>query len=225
MLELYNATNRTLVGFGDALGPRAPPYSYCSLNYIKCANGTSGAVTALLIKAMSLQGTLPESLSLLSQLSWLDASFNPLLSGTLATVFGALTSLRSINLDKTSISGALDPSFALWPLVVFKASDTSISGTLDPSFTAWPLTVFYVSATQLSGPLAETASAWTGLTDLNVERTGFVGSLDPLWPRLTQLATVRASNTALLSTPFARRSPRWCASTACYTPTLSRRSG
>jgi Leucine-rich repeat (LRR) protein len=82
-----------------------------------------------------MSGSLPESLANLANLRNVDLSNNPLVRGTLPTLYAGLSFLQTFDVSGCSITGTLPAEYAaLQQLRVFRATNTSISGQLPDSW-------------------------------------------------------------------------------------------
>ena len=81
----------------------------CSWPGVVCTNGTG--VTELHLPNLALDGTIPETISLLTDLTHIDLSKNALV-GSIPESFYALTQLKSIYLYKNKLQGTLSNGVA-----------------------------------------------------------------------------------------------------------------
>uniref|UniRef100_A0A383WFC7 Leucine-rich repeat-containing N-terminal plant-type domain-containing protein n=1 Tax=Tetradesmus obliquus TaxID=3088 RepID=A0A383WFC7_TETOB len=109
---------------------------------------------------MQLTGTLTASLATYYNLQHLDLSGNSRLTGSLPSLWSALTALQTLDVSNTGISGSLPPSWAsLQKLRAFRAADCSgLSGQLPLEWGILrSLEELVVTNSNLSGALP----AWT----------------------------------------------------------------
>jgi hypothetical protein len=116
--------------------------------------------------AMHLAGTLPDNLANFYNLEKLNLSGNEGLTGSLPSIWSALTALRTLDVSGTGISGGLPPSWAsLQELQAFQAADCN--GLLGQLPLEWgilrSLEELVVTNSQLSGMLP----AWTDVGALH----------------------------------------------------------
>jgi hypothetical protein len=110
--------------------------------------------------ALQLSGSLPEALATFSKLEFINLSANKGLTGSLPSIWSALTALRSVDVSGTGISGRLPATWAsLQELRAFRAADcSSLSGQLPLEWGILrSLQELVVTNSQLAGPLP----AWT----------------------------------------------------------------
>jgi hypothetical protein len=109
---------------------------------------------------MQLLSELPTALATFSRLEVINLSGNKGLTGSLPSIWSALTALRSVDVSGTGISGSLPPTWAsLQELRAFRAADcNSLSGQLPLEWGILrSLQELVVTNSQLSGSLP----AWT----------------------------------------------------------------
>ena len=87
-----------------------PGVPFCDFDRVVCVDN---AVTELRLEAMSLQGTIPSIIGMLSDLQYLSLEGNPALIGTIPTTLGDLKSLQHLELDNTDLSGTIPSELGL----------------------------------------------------------------------------------------------------------------
>ena len=118
-------------------------------------------VAVLALRGLRLSGTLPSrAIGELTDLTYLDLSGNPMLSGTLPSELGLLTRLRALHVDSTAFSGTL-PTGLSRTLQQLLLTSTLVSGTIpttlgdvDPALTG--VNMYHLCDTRLSGTIPET---------------------------------------------------------------------
>ena len=120
-----------------------------------------------------------------------ETNTNPLNSPIPA--FVGFTSLVTLSLYGTSVSGSVEPLAALTSLTYLHLSSTSVSGSVEPLAALTSLTYLQLGNTSVSGSV-EPLAALTGLTVLRLYGTSVSGSVEPL-AALTSLVTLHLGNT------------------------------
>nr|XP_043617562.1 probable leucine-rich repeat receptor-like protein kinase IMK3 [Erigeron canadensis] len=135
-------------------------------------NGVKPMVKSLTFDHNSFSGTLPVSLSKLSELEEISFSHNQI-SGNVPSEYGALLKVRSIDLSYNFINGSIPKSFSnLSLLSLLNLSHNNLTGEI-PSFLGdkLNLTSFNVSYNNLSGLVPTKLSS-------KFDSSAFVGNLD-----------------------------------------------
>lgn len=174
LVELYNATNgpnwEEKFGWGTDCNP-------CRWYGIDCLDGT-GRVTSLNLYGNNLGGTIPASLSLLTNLTYLGFSGNPLV-GNIPDVFGTLNNLEFISIANTQISGSIPASLgSLSKLQSLYLHDNQLTGNIPESFSALTsLRLLHLMANQLSGGVPSVVTSMTSLQYLYLLKNNLTGNI------------------------------------------------
>ena len=147
-----------------------------------------GSITGLDLWSGNLQGTLPSELGALTALRSINLQSLPLMSGTVPSSIGLLTDLTRISLSNNRLSGTLPSElFSLKKLEIFELFSNSIRGTLSSQIGALTnLHDFGVSGL-MSGPLPTTLGLLTSMGLLQLGNNRFDGSIPSEIARLTNL--------------------------------------
>ncbi|VAH20397.1 unnamed protein product [Triticum turgidum subsp. durum] len=98
---------------------------------IMCAG--NGRVTSLRLSSVNMQGTLSDSIGQLSQLMFLDLSFNSGLSGTIPASIGNLAQLTTLILAGCSFSGGIPKELGnLLQMTFLALNSNKLTGTIPP---------------------------------------------------------------------------------------------
>jgi len=124
-------------------------------------------VPSNLEEIISLEGTIPADIALLSSLEEIVWDYNYSLSGILPHSIGEFRLLRT-----------------------FSAASTGLLGTLPSSIGEWTsIETFYIAPALFSGPIPESIKAWTALKSFDVGGNSFSGQLPEfLGPNLTSFS-------------------------------------
>ncbi|WP_247235536.1 leucine-rich repeat domain-containing protein [Telluribacter sp. SYSU D00476] len=194
LVDLYNSTN------GAGWTNKTNWLTGCD----PCSGGwygitcTNGRVTQLDLNSNSLQGTLPSSLSGLTDLQLLYLNNNEL-SGSLPESWSDLTNLQHLILGHNQVSGSLPDSWSvLTNLRSIHLYDNELSGSLPNSWSVLTnLRSIHLSNNELSGSLPDSWSALTNLRILDISGNPLNGSLPDSWSALTKLHQLLLSSSQL----------------------------
>ncbi|XP_062169065.1 probable leucine-rich repeat receptor-like serine/threonine-protein kinase At3g14840 isoform X2 [Alnus glutinosa] len=180
-----------------------------------CSNGTECHVLMIILKALSLPGTLPPNLTGLPFLQQIDLTRNYLsgsippgwgsstelvnisllgnrLTGSIPKELSNITNLKSFTVEFNQLSGDLPPELGNMPSIErFLLSSNNFTGELPDSFAELnTLKDFRISDNQFSGKIPNYIQNWTNLTKLRISDLN--GSEEPFPPlnNLTQLKTL-----------------------------------
>jgi hypothetical protein len=206
LMDFYNATNGP--------GWRLPPSVTTSTwgNTTSCApdwlgvtcNGTD--VTAIVLDACGLQGTLPPSLGNLSGLQTLLISSSPHLTGALPAAMASLTDLRTLNITRCQLSGTLPPEWSALTVLSLELASNRLSGPLPASWSAMSqLRVLLLSDNELTSSLP---ASWSmihpvfggldpGFNQLSLDSNQLTGTLPDAWANMTVMVGLNLSNNRL----------------------------
>jgi hypothetical protein len=152
-----------------------------------------GAVSALDLSSLTLAGSLPSSLSLLTSLSSLKLSGNSFAS-TLPAAWSSLSRVTLLSLGSNLLTGTLPAAWSsLSALSQLSLSVNALSGTLPPS---WPVGMTSLSrlvASSNAGLCGSYPGAWSS-TLVSSSGTG-LGTVCSLPPQLSGLLTLRSAVT------------------------------
>lgn len=149
-------------------------------------------VSELQLVNMSLSGHLPPSISLLSHLSSLEISLNPLLRGSIPDTLGHLSDLQSVKMQSNGLTGAIPITMVnLTKLELLALSSNSLNGTIPELLSRWQaLTVLQLDSNQLSGSIPESLVNLTHLLDLRMNHNYLHGSIPESIGNLTNLTHI-----------------------------------
>jgi len=152
LVDLYTSTNGAtwgrktgwLQGCDPCTGNGGNPWFGLS-----CANGR---VTQVNLSANQLNGSIPTSLSALTNLQYLELAGNQL-GGSIPASLSALTNLQQLNLAGNQLNGMIPASLgALTNLQRLSLNINQLSGSIPASLSALTnLTGLYLNSNQLSG--------------------------------------------------------------------------
>jgi hypothetical protein len=146
-------------------------------------------VTALKLNFDNLVGTLPSSLSTLSELTQLNLRQNEL-SGAIPALTG-MTKLTNVDLSSNKFTGTLPSLAGLNSLVEFRVQGGQVAGSTPDLTGLSKLRFFYVNGNKLDGQIGALAGA-TALEEFSVYNNVLTGSTPDL-TGLTALKTFDAS--------------------------------
>lgn len=147
----------------------------------------SCSITAVNLFNYNLRGSLPESLSSLSQLQEL-VFWNNLLSGDLPSTLSLLTQLRVLDVYGNMLTGSIEPVFQLHKLTELYMSYNFFTGNLQSALSALSLLeMLYLNDNLLTGPLHPSLGQLTRVKFLDLNNNDLVGTLIP---ELGQLSSV-----------------------------------
>ncbi len=147
-------------------------------------------VVGVYLKEYDLNGTLPSTLSQLTNLQSLDLSINnlhgKLSSGSSSTLCGFRNTLQILRLDQNKLSGNL-PNCLIWSmnqLQTLNISYNSLTGSIPTTTSLSPMTSLKhlsLSYNLLQGSLPSTISLLMNLTYLGIAHNALTGTLDPIF--------------------------------------------
>ncbi|GAB3997854.1 hypothetical protein GCM10028807_43980 [Spirosoma daeguense] len=200
LVDLYNTTNGPnwvnktgwLNGCDPCTGNGGSPWEN-----VGCVNGR---VTGLYLIDNNLTGSIPTSLSALTNLNHLDLQTNRL-SGPIPASLGTLTSLTLIILGQNQLTGSIPASLsALTNINHLDFFGNYLSGSI-PTFLGnlVNLTNLNLALNQFSGDIPASLSALTNLTYLELSENQLTGTLSFL-TGLTNINTIRLQQNQLSGT-------------------------
>jgi Leucine-rich repeat (LRR) protein len=142
-----------------------------------CTCTENGTIVDLTLELNGLSGTLPNELSLLSELRLLQFADNEEVKGPLTPEIGKLSALQILDFSGTSISGRL-------PTEIGRLAQ---------------LTGFYVGRSLVSGVIPTEIGLLASITELDLFGTRMVGSIPRSLGRLAKLTLLNAGNNKLSS--------------------------
>lgn len=198
---LYNSTNGVFWNWAPAVtGARwftnSAAVEPCADNWqgITCTANCSTAsfcdIVSLKLSGYSLDGILPEQLSLLPALENLDLSLNPLLQGSIPSSLGDLVNLTSLFLSSAPYTGSFPSSLGnLTKLRTLRLVGTNCSGTIPNSYGSLrQMKVFDITInSQINGTFPSFISGFTNLSELYLMYNALSGTLPSFWGNLSSL--------------------------------------
>lgn len=182
----YYATNGN--GWSNNSGWLDKTLSECHWNGLSCSTVDSDAVTGLNFAAPNnFVGTLPNELSLLSQLTFLSLFKSPSLTGTLGSILsgeGPASVLETIRVEWCRMVGSIPTTIGkLTTLVNFIVDGNELTGTLPNELIfLTKLEVLVVNDNKFSGTLPSELGQLTQLTNLLLYSNQFTGSIPSRLP-------------------------------------------
>uniref|UniRef100_A0A0A0KZG7 non-specific serine/threonine protein kinase n=1 Tax=Cucumis sativus TaxID=3659 RepID=A0A0A0KZG7_CUCSA len=181
-------------------------------------NNTVCHVTNILLKAQSLQGTLPPQIVRLPFLEELDLTRNYLsgpippewgstkllkisllgnrLTGPIPKAIGNITTLQELVLEMNHFSGNIPPELGnLANLSRLLLTSNNFSGELPPSLARiTTLTDFRIGDNNFTGPIPTFLQNWTNLDKIAIQASGLSGPIPSEIGLLTKLTDLRISD-------------------------------
>ncbi len=188
LVDLYNSTNgpgwttRTgwLNGCNPCTGNGGSPWFR-----VTCTNGR---VTQLQLNGNQLSGSIPNSLSALTNLQLLQLGGN-LLSGSIPNSLSALPNLTVLSLGSNNLSGPIpDGISSLTNLQLLSLFSNQLSGPIPDGISSLTnLQLLQLFSNQLTGNIPSSLSALTNLTQLQLGNNQLSGSIPTGLSSLTNL--------------------------------------
>jgi len=173
---------------------------------------TDGHITSLIVSNVALIGTIPTSINLLTQLSYLDFS-NTGLTGSIPAQIGDLSQLKILLLDNTNLTGVIPSTITklsnmetfIMPDLISTLPDDigaltnlrslllidGIYGTLPSSIGALEkLEFLHIHGTKLVGTIPSSINQLSNLQFLSISDNGFTGSIPNGFAGLSSLGTL-----------------------------------
>ncbi|KAG2246291.1 hypothetical protein Bca52824_085919 [Brassica carinata] len=215
-----NPCNSTVGGW------RTPDASKGFEDTVTCNCSTVCHVTHILLKAQSLQGSLPKELTGLPFLQEIDLSRNYLngsippewgtlplvnisllgnrISGPVPKEIGNITTLKSFVVEYNQISGKLPPELGnLQNIERLFVSSNNLSGDIPSTFSRLiNLTDFRISDNQFTGTIPDFIQNWTGLEKLIIQASGLVGPIPTAIGTLQSVTDLRITDLSGPESPF-----------------------
>ncbi|XP_038988396.1 LRR receptor-like serine/threonine-protein kinase ER2 [Phoenix dactylifera] len=149
------------------------------------ALGRLSALAELSLVPGRVVGSIPDSLSLCSDLRFLALSKN-FLSGPIPDSLGSLRRLRTLDLSYNQLSGSIPPSLPSIPAMAnLVLCHNRLSGSIPAFPDSAPLLRMDLKHNDLSGPVPALPSA---LRYLSLSSNRLAGRVDGVLPRLTRLS-------------------------------------
>ncbi|CAL4995466.1 unnamed protein product [Urochloa decumbens] len=229
--ELHMSNNTFSGGIPDHVGNLSQQLRLFTVGYNKLA----GTVPSTLSNLSSLEiiylpgnlltGEIPESITLMQNLAWLDISINDIV-GPIPTQIGALSSLLRLYLQGNKLSGPIPDSignlssleyiglsdnqlnasipvnlFRLGKLIDLNLSNNSFAGTIPTDFNGLEQAdAIDFSSNFLIGSIPESFGKIRMLTYLNLSHNFFDDSIPTSFRSLTSLATLDLSSNNIYGT-------------------------
>ncbi|MBD2704464.1 leucine-rich repeat domain-containing protein [Spirosoma sp. BT702] len=182
LTDLYNSTNgagwTNKTGWLTSCNP-------CGWYGVSCIGGR---VVTLDLSRNALSGSIPSSLSALSNLKNLQLDYNQL-RGSIPSSLGLLTNLTFINLISNELSGSIPASLgSLTNLGYLDISYNTLSGSIPASFSALSkLQTLSLDNNQLSGSIPGSLGALANLKYLGLSSNALSGSIPTSFSALSKL--------------------------------------
>jgi hypothetical protein len=146
---------------------------YLKLNFSSFSN-----LVRLVLRGTSLQGSIPSSLGLLTNLTHLDLSYN-LFNGSISQKLGNLRNLHVLSLGGNNFSGPILSSLCLLTnLTYLDLSYNQFSGFIPQKLgNLRNLHVLSLGGNNFSGPIPSSLWLLTNLTHLDLSYNQFIGSI------------------------------------------------
>lgn len=182
----------------------------------------SGRVTVLRLNSRKLAGSIPGTISGLSELQRLEVNNNPSLKLSLEQLFGlsklqaltaakcqigsaipngisALSELRTLNLSGTGLEGTLPNAlFSLTKMVTLNLSSNKLSGTVQAGIGALKqLQLLDFSNNEFEGEPVSQIGSLNKLKELYMQDNGFTGRIPGSFGNLNRLEIMNLSNNDL----------------------------
>ncbi|WP_177236632.1 FG-GAP-like repeat-containing protein [Spirosoma endophyticum] len=192
LLDLYNATNgpnwKSKTNWLTGCNP-------CGWSGVTCTNGR---VTGLNLYDNNLRGSIPTSLSALTNLQDLNMSVNQL-GGNIPASLGTLSNLINLVLNNNQLSGSIPESFSgLTNTSAIHLENNQLSGSIPTSLSAvLKLSYLSIRNNQLSGSLPTSLSSLTKLQSVDLSNNRLTGSIPDSYSVLTNLELINLSNNQL----------------------------
>jgi len=175
LVDLYSSTN----GAGWATRTNWLNYSVseCSWYGVTCA-GTGNHVTSLGLDSNMLVGTIPSSISNLTNLQFLALNNNQL-TGSIPTQLGSLTSLQSLILSSNKLTGDIPPDLGnLTNLLNLNLLGNQLTGSIPTSLESLTnLSHLDLSSNKLTGIIPSELGNLTSLTVLSLWSNQLTGNI------------------------------------------------
>uniref|UniRef100_N1QWM1 non-specific serine/threonine protein kinase n=1 Tax=Aegilops tauschii TaxID=37682 RepID=N1QWM1_AEGTA len=166
-------------------------------------------VTSIRLSSQSLSGTLSGDIQSLSELQYLDLSYNKDLGGSLPSSIGSLSNLQNLILVGCSFAGEIPKEIGqLSKLIFLSLNSNRFTGHIPPSLSGLSkLYWFDLAENKLTGGLPVFDGTNPGLDNLTntkhflVDNNNFSGSIPPTLGLLNVLEVLRFDNNKQLSGP------------------------
>ncbi|QKZ14738.1 putative Ig domain-containing protein [Spirosoma sp. KUDC1026] len=198
LVDLYNATNGAnwtrksgwLNGCDPCTGNGGEPWQGVSC--------TNGRVSQLDLYGNNLIGSLPASLSALTQLTFVQIDANQL-NGNVPSGLGNLTQLTHLGLSYNQLSGTIPSSLAnLTQLTYLDLTANQLSSNIPTSLSALTqLTSLSFYGNQLNGPIPSGLGNLTNLTNLILGNNQLSGPIPDSFGGLTKLVNLDLGGNSL----------------------------
>jgi Leucine-rich repeat (LRR) protein len=199
LVDLYNATNGAnwtnktgwLSGCDPCTGNGGQPWFG-----LQCANGR---VSRLILYQNNLAGTLPASLSALTDLTVFQINANPQLGGSIPTGLMNLTGLITLELDNNALTGSIPTNLnTLTNLQRLVLSANQLTGSIPTNLnTLTNLQSLFLDNNQLTGSIPTNLNTLTNLGLLHLNSNQLTGSIPTNLNTLTNLRRLILSDNQL----------------------------
>ncbi|KAF6170027.1 hypothetical protein GIB67_042832 [Kingdonia uniflora] len=188
--EYVQHYGRLDLSYNEFVGPIPASINECTI------------VSQLLLQGNKLNGSIPQELSGLTNLTSIDLSFN-YLTGPALPQFFSLRNLQGLLLSRNELNGSIpeDLGSMIPSLTKLNLSSNSLTGPLPPSiFNIESLSIVDISLNSLSGPISFSESSGDRVTSLllfNASNNLFSGTLTETLSNLTTISVLDVHNNSL----------------------------
>ena len=176
---------------------------YCSWHGVNCnyQSNCTGNITVLDLSQCNINGAIPDSISNLPQLQYLNFSITSI-NGTIPDSIVNISQLRYLDLRSTSISGTIPDSIGnLSQLQALFLHSTNISGTIPDSIgNLSQLLSLFLQRTRISGTIPDSIGNLSQLLYLDLHSTSLSGTIPDSIGNLSRLEYLYLHSTSLSGT-------------------------
>ncbi|GJP67885.1 hypothetical protein CLOP_g24644 [Closterium sp. NIES-67] len=158
----------------------------------------SGMITAIRMDSTNISGAIPDSISSLTALTWLDLGYNQL-DGSIPAGFGNLPALQYLALTNNQLTGPIPAGIGNLPnLKVLYMGGNQLTGPIPDVFgNLTNLDTLFLGLNSLTGSIPNSITSLNQLSILSLASNSLTGSIPDSFTSLNQLSSLSLASNSL----------------------------